>query len=165
MESLPPDEQLEMNDEEAAPPDEISDQNEILPQEHNAPRSNFTAPDATAEDSEQQEAMPSTELGHPDETVGLPSSARLQPTTTSDGNTKPQVIDMMQLPYSIRKDLPEIHIAAHVYAKQPASRLVSINGHVLREGSSLQPGLKLEEITADGVIFSYEGYHFYVGVF
>lgn len=165
VESLPPDDQPEMNEEETAPSDEISDQNEISPQEHIAPRSNFTAPAATAEDSEQQEAMPSTEFGQSDETVGLPSSARLQPTTTPDGNTKPQVIDIMQLPYTIRKDLPEIHIAAHVYAKLPASRLVSINGHVLREGYSLQPGLKLEEITADGVIFSYEGYHFYVGVF
>ena len=70
---------------------------------------------------------------------------------------------IMQLPLSIQKELPEFHISAHVYfAKKPASRLVSINGRIVREGDSFVPDLKVEEITSDGVIFSYHKYLFHV---
>ena len=69
----------------------------------------------------------------------------------------------MQLPLSIQKELPELHISAHVYfAKKPASRLVSINGRIVREGDNFVPDLKVEEITSDGVIFSYQKYLFHV---
>lgn len=78
---------------------------------------------------------------------------------------KREVLDLLQLPSFIQQDLPEFRIAAHVYSKKPASRLVSINKRVLREGHTLSPGLKVEEITTDGVIFSYKDYLFQVGVF
>jgi len=74
-------------------------------------------------------------------------------------------LHIMQLPSSIQEQLPEFHISAHVYfAKRPASRLASINGKILREGKKLIPGLKVEEITSDGVIFSYREYIFHVPI-
>ena len=36
----------------------------------------------------------------------------------------------------------------------------SINNSMLREGASIAPGLKLDEITPDGMVFSYKGYRF-----
>ncbi len=74
-------------------------------------------------------------------------------------------LHIMQLPLSIQKELPEFHIGAHVYfAKKPASRLVSINGKIVREGDNFIPDLIVKEITADGVIFSYRKYLFNVPV-
>jgi hypothetical protein len=35
---------------------------------------------------------------------------------------------------------------------------------MMKEGESLAPGLKLEKITPDGVIFSYKGYRFQHGI-
>lgn len=79
--------------------------------------------------------------------------------------TKREPLHMMQLPSSIQEQLPEFRISAHVYfAKKPASRLASINGKIVREGQKLVPDLKVEEITSDGVIFSYRGYLFHVPI-
>jgi hypothetical protein len=41
--------------------------------------------------------------------------------------------------------------------------MARINGSMIREGEYLTAGLKLEEITPDGVIFSYQNYRFHVG--
>lgn len=42
----------------------------------------------------------------------------------------------------------------------PRNRLVDINDRLLREGMTVAPGLTLEQITPDGMIFSYKGYRF-----
>jgi len=75
-----------------------------------------------------------------------------------------RVIPMSELPLSIQRALPAMSISAHAYSSQPKDRLVSINDQLMREGAFLAPGLKLEEITPDGMIFGYKGYRFYHGV-
>lgn len=65
-----------------------------------------------------------------------------------------------ELPASMRKQLPPISVAVHAYSSTPADRLVSINGRMLREGDTMAPDLKLEQITPDGMIFAYRGYRF-----
>ena len=55
-------------------------------------------------------------------------------------------------------------IAFHQYASQPGGSRVMINNSVLHAGDAIAPGLKLEQITADGVILSYQGYRFQRGV-
>ena len=64
------------------------------------------------------------------------------------------------LPSSIRKTLPVMSVAVHAYSSMPGDRLVSINGRMLREGDALAPDLRLEQITPDGMIFTYRGYRF-----
>lgn len=64
------------------------------------------------------------------------------------------------MPLAIRKTLPAISVAVHAYSNTPQDRLVSINGRMLREGDRLAPDLRLEQITPDGMIFSYLGYRF-----
>jgi len=70
------------------------------------------------------------------------------------------VMTMAELPLPIQQEIPSMSIAVHAYSSQPKNRLVSINDRLLHEGMSLAPGLKLEEITPDGMIFSYKGYRF-----
>jgi general secretion pathway protein B len=57
----------------------------------------------------------------------------------------------------MRKALPVMSIAVHAYSSKPEDRLVSINGQLLKEGDTLAPGLILEQITPEGMIFDYRG--------
>ena len=54
----------------------------------------------------------------------------------------------------LRKDL----------SNKSVNSIVSINSRMLKEGESLAPGLRLEQITPDGVILSYKGYRFQHGI-
>jgi general secretion pathway protein B len=74
------------------------------------------------------------------------------------------VISMAELPPQIREALPAMTISVHGYSDNPAGRLVGINSRILREGDSVVPGLELQQITPDGMIFSYKGYRFRRGV-
>jgi len=76
-----------------------------------------------------------------------------------------RVLDMSQLPLDIRKGLPELNIAGHIYSNDPMSRFVNINGNVIREGETVTAGLKVSEITMSGVIFDYEGVLFHIRAF
>ena len=55
-------------------------------------------------------------------------------------------------------------ISVHAYSSKPADRIVGINDRLLREGGTVPPGLTLDEITPDGMVFSYKGYRFRRGL-
>lgn len=57
-------------------------------------------------------------------------------------------------------NLPDLHLDIHVYAGSPADRFVFINMSKHQEGSVLQSGPRVEEITPDGVILDYRGTRF-----
>ena len=78
------------------------------------------------------------------------------------GAPKTTPISYWELPDGIRADVPEIKFSVLVYASNPADRFVLINGQRLGEGDSPQPGLVIEEIRLDGVVFSYNLYQFLV---
>ncbi|BCB26758.1 hypothetical protein SKTS_16440 [Sulfurimicrobium lacus] len=65
-----------------------------------------------------------------------------------------------ELPASIQQELPKIAISGVVYSGDPEGRLVAINDQLVREGDYPAPGLRLEKIMPDGVIFSYRNYRF-----
>lgn len=70
------------------------------------------------------------------------------------------VINMAELPPAIQQELPKLAILAHSYSSKPKARFVFINDRMVHEEESPAPGLKLEQITPDGMIFSYKGYRF-----
>ena len=74
------------------------------------------------------------------------------------------VASMADLPLSVQQELPAMTISFHVYSGDSEKRLVSINNRMLREGEHVVPGLKLEQITPDGMILGYKGYSFRRGV-
>jgi len=51
-------------------------------------------------------------------------------------------------------DIPDIRLTGHVYSNDPGLRLVIIDSVVRREGDLISDGLRLQEITQDGAVFS-----------
>jgi general secretion pathway protein B len=75
-----------------------------------------------------------------------------------------KIYHMGELPQSIQQKLPAFAISTFLYSEDPGSRMVRINGQMMREGQYLSAGLKLEEIIQNGMIFSYQNYRFQVGL-
>jgi len=94
-----------------------------------------------------------------------PPTAEPQPPLTIEAEPEQGVVTIDKLPSSVREGLPKMSISGHIYSNKPASRIVAINSQVLREGEAVAAGLKLEEITPTGVIFSYKGFRFSIKVF
>jgi general secretion pathway protein B len=56
--------------------------------------------------------------------------------------------------------LPQLRLDLHVFAARTQDRFVMINMHKLREGDSLPEGVRVESITPEGAILSYNGSRF-----
>ena len=114
----------------------------------------------------------------PSETASLPAAQKAQAPERPEAPKEVQVrvakapsaafagkvVSPGELPPSIRSSLPEFKISGHAYAPDPQTRVVRINEKILQEGQELSPGLRVEEIVPDGIILSYSGYHFRIGV-
>lgn len=74
------------------------------------------------------------------------------------------VVAISELPLAIQREIPTMSVQVHAYSDMPAERMVGINDLLLKEGDLLAPGLKLELITPDGMVFGYKQYHFRHGV-
>lgn len=81
-----------------------------------------------------------------------------------DGDAQQNVVPVYELPAAIQREIPDMAVQLHAYSNKPSERLVSINSIRLREGGYLMAGLRLEQITQDGMIFSYKGYRFKRGI-
>ena len=88
--------------------------------------------------------------------VDTASASRSAPAT--------KVLPMSELPPAIQQEIPPMSISVHAYSSRPTDRMVSINDRLLREGGTVPPGLTLDEITPDGMVFSYKGYRFRRGL-
>jgi general secretion pathway protein B len=64
-----------------------------------------------------------------------------------------------QLTAAPGSQLPQLRLDLHAYAERPEDRWVLINMHKLREGDSLE-GVRLERVTPDGAVLSYQGTQF-----
>ena len=56
--------------------------------------------------------------------------------------------------------VPQLRLDLHVYAALPQERFVMINMKKLREGDSLPEGVRVESITPEGAVLSYNGSRF-----
>jgi general secretion pathway protein B len=108
--------------------------------------------------------------GIPAKSANAPESRGLPPAPERPAGVRPldaaperTPILFAELPASIQQDVPKLSILFHIYSGNPKDRLVGINNLVLREGDSVEPGLVLEQITADGMILTYKGYRFLRG--
>jgi general secretion pathway protein B len=70
----------------------------------------------------------------------------------------------MDLPSALQQEIPKLVILIHAYSDTPKSRFILINDRKWHEEDYPAAGLKLEQITPDGVIFSYKGYRFRRGI-
>ncbi len=69
-----------------------------------------------------------------------------------------------ELAPQVKDAIPNMSVSMLVYSRKPEERWININGAKRREGQEISSGLKVEEITPDGAIFSYMGQRFYKGV-
>jgi len=97
-------------------------------------------------------------------TTAAPATEQPADTAAADAAAAQAVISMAELPPSVRQELPAMKITVHAYSGDPGGRLVGMDNRILREGDFVVPGLELEEITPDGMIFTYKGYRFHRGV-
>jgi general secretion pathway protein B len=116
-------------------------------------------PAAPARDASESPALPAKST--PEETAAREpaphSERRISPATG-------KLYGLNELPTDVRSGLPEFRITGHAYSAEAQTRVVRINEKILQEGQELSTGLKLDEITPDGVVLSYQGYRFRVGI-
>jgi len=69
-----------------------------------------------------------------------------------------------ELPSHIRDSIPKLSVSMLLFSKKQNERWININGAKMREGQEVSPGLKLQEITPDGAVFTFQGHRFYKAV-
>lgn len=57
----------------------------------------------------------------------------------------------------LRAGLPPMRLSMHVFAEDPARRFAIVDGIRLREGDTLDAGLRLREIRRDGLRLEWQG--------
>lgn len=92
------------------------------------------------------------------EAPSVPVVSASEETPPADG----RVLDLAELPASLRAELPKLLVSGHVWSEEPELRLLSVDDRLLREGGEAAPGVNLQEITPAGAVFVYRGWHFRV---
>ncbi|MEJ2698154.1 MAG: general secretion pathway protein GspB [Desulfuromonadales bacterium] len=73
-----------------------------------------------------------------------------------------RVYELNELPEEIRQGVPVLTLSLHFYTPRAEARMVRINGRNLREGDAVSGGVRVDEITPEGVIFKLQGLRFEV---
>ena len=84
--------------------------------------------------------------------AGAPASA-----IVASPRNQQRLMTLDELRLAGTTQLPELHLDIHVYADEPAERFVFINMNKLREGSRLDEGPVVSEITPEGVVLQHQG--------
>lgn len=79
------------------------------------------------------------------------------------GRERSRIPHLVELPLSFQRSVPDLTVNSHIFASLPQARRVMINNHNLRPGDSMQ-GLRVEQITEDGVVLSKHGQSFRLGI-
>lgn len=118
------------------------------------------SPSAAASVAEPPAAQPARQASPAPAPAMAPADAAANPPAEPEPAPAPQALARSELPPSIRQEIPELTISLHAYSAQPKERIAMINGQMLREGEDIAAGLRLAEITPDGVVIAYRGYRF-----
>jgi len=82
------------------------------------------------------------------------------PATTPGGKAVP----ISDLPLPVQRQIPDLVFSSHIYSDDSSFRMVNINGRSIREGEMVNEQIRLERITEEGVILTYQDYTFEVSV-
>ena len=69
---------------------------------------------------------------------------------------------LYQLPFAIRKEIPEIKLNIHVYDEQPENRIAIINGTRFAIDDMITDQLLLKDILVNGILLDYNGNEFFI---
>ena len=99
--------------------------------------------------------VPAAPRTPPEPVPAVPAAEQAPP---ADG----RVLDLAELPASIRAELPKLLVSGHVWSEEPSLRLLSVDDRLLHEGGEAAPGVSLQEITPAGAVFVFKGWRFRV---
>ncbi len=91
-----------------------------------------------------------------------PASTDREPSVAERVSPSDDVVRWQDLPADERNRLPVPRIDVHVFASDPARRFVLVNLRKYQEGETLDQGVKLDAISADGIVLSYQGQRYRV---
>jgi general secretion pathway protein B len=116
-------------------------------------------PVANAAQAQGLPASPAAGEGNPDDTVPAAEPAPAPNSHVKRGTAEgvPLYSDAAVVPGT---NIPQLRLDLHVYAQRPEERFVMINMKKLREGDTLPEGVRVEQITPEGVILSHSGSRF-----
>ena len=109
-------------------------------------------------------AAPTAAISRPASPAAQASADMTQISNTHTQTQEDAPLSLAELPTSLRSQLAPLVVTAHAHSRRPGASYVFINDRLLHEGESLGNGLQLERITANGMIFSYQGYRFWRGL-
>jgi general secretion pathway protein B len=93
-----------------------------------------------------------------DESAAAPRQAAVD-APPADG----RVVSVEELPQSVRAVLGNFAVSGHIWSEDPALRLLTVEDRIVREGGEAAPGVRLEEITQAGAVFTVQGWRFRTG--
>jgi general secretion pathway protein B len=83
-------------------------------------------------------------------TAPAPAAAPAQPAPAAAGGT--------ELPPALLREMPALSVDGLIHGE--GSSMVIVNNRLVREGDEVAPGVKLERIIGDNLVFNYKGYRF-----
>lgn len=82
------------------------------------------------------------------------------PSVQATGGNSGELPTYQQVAAAPGANLPELALNLHSYSTNPADRFIFLNMTKLREGQSLPAGVRVETITPDGAVLSWQGTRF-----
>lgn len=98
----------------------------------------------------------------------LPSAAASPPKPPAAATPAPvtaeaPVRSFAELSPEARAQLPPVNVNGSTYSKNPALRMLIVNGKVVQEGQEIAPGLKLETIGQRSAVLNHNGLRYSIG--
>ncbi len=69
---------------------------------------------------------------------------------------------LFELPYAVRKDIPQLNLSVHVYDPDVDNRMAIINGVPIHVGDTIEDVLSIQDITQSGVVLRIQDQEFIV---
>lgn len=88
------------------------------------------------------------------------TSATGAPTTATPATP---VRSFAELTPEARARLPAVNVSGSTYSKNPALRMLIVNGKVVQEGGEIAPGLTLETIEPRSAVLNHQGLRYRIG--
>ena len=92
--------------------------------------------------------------------AAAPATMTPAPQPPAAAQPESPVLSFASLPDDIRRALPPMTFDGTIYSEDPASRMLMINGQLLREGEAFTADVRVEQIKPRSAILSYRGRRF-----
>lgn len=95
--------------------------------------------------------------------ASAPAAAAAPVAVTPEPQPEAPVRSFAELSPEARAQLPAVNVSGSTYSKDPAARMLIVNGKVVQEGQEIAPGLKLETIGQGRAVLNHQGLRYSIG--